>query len=200
MKEKALYRYLLVDPDFRTIVITFHLEHQMQVMCTYVHKSRLSLKRKASYFISEKITATNVSVAHLSKNPIFVPKVNLDEIFHNHIDWKLLKTSKCCIWIFQFWHFPPKFVLLKSTCLVTLFDCKFEVFKNWPKWIKFGFFYWTFVHSKCKHSSLCSKFWMRLFLWFSTTVMLLFLFSNSLSLDYSKSLCLSCFHLLLSLN
>ena len=152
MKEKALYRYLLVDPDFRTIVITFHSEHQMQVMCTYVHKSRLSLKRKASHFISEKITATNVSVAHLSKNPIFVPKVNLDEIFHNHIDWKLLKTSKCRIWIFQFWHFPPKFVLLKSTCLVTLFDRKFEVFKKSPKRINFSFFYWTFVHSKCKRS------------------------------------------------
>ena len=78
MKEKALYRYLLVDPDFRTIVITFHSEHQMQVMCTYVHKSRLSLKRKASHFISEKIRATNESAAHLSKNQIFVPKISFD--------------------------------------------------------------------------------------------------------------------------
>ena len=32
---------------------------------------------------------------------------------------------------FEFWHFPPGFVLLKLTCLVTLFDRKLHVFKNW---------------------------------------------------------------------
>ena len=31
--------------------------------------------------------------------------------------------------IFQFWHFPPIFVLLKLTCLVTLFDLKIRGFK-----------------------------------------------------------------------
>ena len=34
----------------------------------------------------------------------------------------------------------------------------------WP------FFYWTFVHSKCKRSSL--RCWTRLFLWFSNTVII----------------------------
>ena len=34
--------------------------------------------------------------------------------------------SKCRILIFQFWHFPPIFVLLKVTCLVTLFDRKLQ--------------------------------------------------------------------------
>ena len=34
----------------------------------------------------------------------------------------------------------------------------------------FWHFSWTFVHSKCKRSSLRSQCWMRLFLWFSTTV------------------------------
>ena len=48
--------------------------------------------------------------------------------------------SKCRIWIFEFWHFPPIFVLLKVTCLVTLFDRKLQVFKNSPKWIIFGIF------------------------------------------------------------
>ena len=33
-------------------------------------------------------------------------------------------NPKCRIWIFQFWHFPPIFDILKLTCLVTLFDCK----------------------------------------------------------------------------
>ena len=37
--------------------------------------------------------------------------------------------SKCRIWISQFWHFPPMFVILKLTCLVTLFDGKLQVFK-----------------------------------------------------------------------
>ena len=35
-------------------------------------------------------------------------------VFENH--------PKCRIWIFEFWHFPPIFDLLKLTCLVTLFD------------------------------------------------------------------------------
>ena len=41
---------------------------------------------------------------------------------------------------FEFWHFPPIFVLLKVTCLVTLFDRKLQVFKNSPKWTIFGIF------------------------------------------------------------
>ena len=32
------------------------------------------------------------------------------------------------IWILQIWHFPPIFVLLELTCLVTLFDRNFEDF------------------------------------------------------------------------
>ena len=38
-------------------------------------------------------------------------------VFENH--------SKCRISGFQIWHFPPIFVPLKVTYLVTLFDCKF---------------------------------------------------------------------------
>ena len=37
-------------------------------------------------------------------------------VFDNH--------PKCRIWIFEFWHFPPIFVHIKLTCLVTLFDRK----------------------------------------------------------------------------
>ena len=47
---------------------------------------------------------------------------------------------------FLSWHFPPIFVLLKSACLIKLFD------------------------SKCKRSSLCSQCWMRLFEQFSNTM------------------------------
>ena len=47
-----------------------------------------------------------------------------------YIVGKLLKMS----------HFPPIFVLLKLTCLVTLFDRKLQVFKNLLKWTIFGIF------------------------------------------------------------
>ena len=50
--------------------------------------------------------------------------------------------SKCRTLNFEFWHFLPIFVLLSLTvtCLVTLFDHKFQVFKNSPKWTIFGIF------------------------------------------------------------
>ena len=62
------------------------------------------------------------------------------------VDYRI--TSNSCIWIVEFWHFPPIFVLLKLTCLVTLFDRKLQVFKNSP---------------------ILSI--LRLFLWFSNTVL-----------------------------
>ena len=37
---------------------------------------------------------------------------------------KSKKTGKIGNIVFEFWHFPPIFVLLKLTCLVTLFDRK----------------------------------------------------------------------------
>ena len=92
------------------------------------------------------------------------------EKYHHHYNTVFKNYSKCHIWVFQFWHFPPIFVFLKLTCLVTLIDRKLKVFKNSPKWTIFGIFEWTFVHSKCKRSSLRSQCWMRLFLWFSNTV------------------------------
>ena len=90
-------------------------------------------------------------------------------MFENH--------PKFRIWVFQFWHFPSIFVLLKVTCLaehwcfwkirsmlcclVTLFDCKIDYFDNLQ---------WSFVHSNCKRSSIPSQCWLRLFMWFSNTV------------------------------
>ena len=42
--------------------------------------------------------------------------------------------KKCRISIFEFWHFPPIFVVMKLTCLVTSFDRKLQIFKNSSKW------------------------------------------------------------------
>ena len=56
----------------------------------------------------------------------------------SHLNLQLAKN--CTIVAFEFWHFPPIFVLLKPTCLVTLFDRKLQVFKNSPKRTNFGIF------------------------------------------------------------
>ena len=49
-------------------------------------------------------------------------------------------TQNVAFEFMTFWHFPPIFVLLKLTCLVTLFDSKLQVFKNSPKWTIFWHF------------------------------------------------------------
>ena len=74
---------------------------------------------------------------------------------------------KYLIWVTAF---SPIFVQSKLACLVTLFDRKIQVFKKLAKIDHFWHFYWTFVHSKRKCSSLRSQFSMRLFLWFSNTL------------------------------
>ena len=52
--------------------------------------------------------------------------------------WSLILITAQCLKItqnvafefLQFWHFPPIFVLLKLTRLVTLFDSKLQLFKE----------------------------------------------------------------------
>ena len=60
---------------------------------------------------------------------------------------------------FEFFNFAFSsiFVQLKLTYLVTLRFSKTR--QNWPFW-------WTFVYSKCKYSTLRSQWWMRLLLIF----------------------------------
>ena len=58
--------------------------------------------------------------------------ISLFTLFKNH--------QKYPIWMFEFWHFPPFFVLWKVTCLVTLFDRKLLVVINRPNWPFFGIF------------------------------------------------------------
>ena len=94
----------------------------------------------------------------LNINPKKCPKFST--VFVNH--------PKCCIWVFQLWHFPPIFVLSKLTCLVTLFDHKLQVFKSPPKWTIFGSFNVLLSTQKAN----VARFACRLFMWFSNTVVL----------------------------
>ena len=84
-----------------------------------------------------------------------------------HIAWKLL--SHLNFWILAF---PPIFVLLKVTCLVTLSDRKLHIFKNSSTWTIFGIFYLLLSTQNVNvaRCSLRSQCWMRLFLWFSNTL------------------------------
>ena len=59
----------------------------------------------------------------------------------NRVDAHCLKITQIVAFeILEFWHFSRIFVLLKLTCLVTLFDRKLQVFKNSPKETIFGIF------------------------------------------------------------
>ena len=61
-------------------------------------------------------------------------------VFGHYTSQCLKITQKVAFSIFQFWDFPPMFVLLKLTCLVTLFDRKFQIFKKSLKLTVFGIF------------------------------------------------------------
>ena len=75
----------------------------------------------------------------------------------------LKNYSKCRIWTIELWHFSPIFVLLKVTCLVTLFARKLQIFKNSPKLTIFGIFM-NFCPFKMSHlifpiSAFSTNFW-----------------------------------------
>ena len=78
--------------------------------------------------------------------------------------------SKCIIWIFEFCHFSPIFVLLKLTCLVTLIDCKLQVFKNSPKCTIFGIFNQLLSTQNVNVARFARNVEWDFFLWFSNTV------------------------------
>ena len=79
-------------------------------------------------------------------------------------------TQNVAFEFFNFWRFPPIFVLLKMTCLVTLFDRKLQVFQKLAKMDYFLAFLMNFCLLFRKRSSLRSLCWMGLSEGFSNTV------------------------------
>jgi len=65
-----------------------------------------------------------------------------------------LKITQNVAFEFFDWHLSPFFVKLEMSCLVTLFDCKLQVFQNSPKWTIFDIF--NELLSTRNVSSLCS--------------------------------------------
>ena len=68
----------------------------------------------------------------------FSPNLQLRYVLNFPQKWFF--KPKCLISIFQLWHFPSFLVLMKLTCLVALFDHKFQFFKNCQNWPFFGIF------------------------------------------------------------
>ena len=67
-----------------------------------------------------KVFCINLNAQHV--NGMTQIDLTVHTVFENH--------SKCLISSFNFWHFPPIFIQLKVTCLVTLFDYKLQVLKT----------------------------------------------------------------------
>ena len=90
-------------------------------------------KRDCHLTIKAKKSHLEISLSQVDNDTIDTTAFKYNStLFENH--------PKCRILMFEVWYFPPIFVLLKLTCLVTLFDRKLQVYKNSPKWTIFGIF------------------------------------------------------------
>ena len=81
--------------------------------------------------------------------------------------------SKYRIWFYLILAFSTNCCLIKSDMSGNAIWPQAAYFQNFAKMDNCWHFLLTFLHSKCRHSSLRSQCWMRLFLWFSNTVGLL---------------------------
>ena len=85
--------------------------------------------------------------------------------------WKLLKMSHLNFWILTF---PSIFVLLKVTCLVTLFTSKLQVLKNSPNGPFLALLNKLLATQILKLASLAmlNATFSHLFIWFSNTLLI----------------------------
>ena len=88
---------------------------------------------------------------------------------------------------FEFWQFPPIFVLFKLTCLVTLFDRKLQVFKSSAKWTIFAICNNLLSTLNVNVAGFARNVECDLFLWSSNTVVLRKSFVFHLSYTRKKS-------------
>ena len=108
---------------------SFALIQHLRWFCHFNISTRATTANRNGFSLCWKLTL---------KCLIFGGKIQIFEELKTHTLFK--NYWKCRIWIFEFWHFPPFFVVLEITSLVTLFDRKLQVFKNSPKRTIFGIF------------------------------------------------------------
>ena len=84
-----------------------------------IHKNRSETKSASRNFLNSVSHFLIITHLLFFARSSISQKQTLSTMFKNY--------SKCRIGIFNFWHFSPIFVLLKVTCLVTLFDRKLQI-------------------------------------------------------------------------
>ena len=103
------------------------LGNEMKVQAKARHQTRVQYTHDCHQSIAHRAVFKSSCANPPAHSEQEFPTLATGTLFENY--------SKCRIC-----HFPPFFVLLKRTCLVTLFDRKLQVFKNSPKWTIFGTF------------------------------------------------------------
>ena len=114
---------------------------------------------------SKRLAKCPISTTH-SKWKIPEPSF-LIEIGKNHESNHFCKNYQIGIWILAF---STNFCRIKTELSGNTVWPQAPGFQKLAKMCHLWHFWLTFVHSKCKRSSLRSQCWMRLFLWFSNTV------------------------------
>ena len=89
----------------------------------------------------------------------------------SHLVWKLLKMLHLNFWILAFF---TNFYPIKTDLSGNTVRPQTSGFQKIAQMNHFWHIPLTFVHSKCKRSSLRSQCWMRPLLWFLNTLFLLF--------------------------
>ena len=122
-----------------------------------------------------------------SSNAFSKCNVALKKNMSSHVCTLSKNYSKYRTWYFQFCYCLTIFLSMPLR-LVTLFDCKQQVvgFSKTRQIDHFWHFWWTFVHSKYKGSSLRSQCWVRLFLRFLGNLNFPALFSTFSFSCYAK--------------
>ena len=115
----------------------------------YVRKVVFFLIRKMRIFFELLKTTPNFSACLMrSSGNTYRTSPTFSKSRNFVLSWKLTDKNfvsiSHCLKItqnvaFEFWYFPPIFVLLKLTCLVTLFNIKLQSFKNSPNWLFLAF-------------------------------------------------------------
>ena len=114
------------------LILTYPFGHEL---CKEEHRNDSSPLSSSWFSISNWAVIYLLSFFTQSGPSAFMSQYQ--KILSFHVSHCLKITQNVA---FEFWHLPPIFVLLKLTCLVTLFDRKLQFFKNSPNWTIFGIF------------------------------------------------------------
>ena len=138
---KQTWNLISLSPENLSIRWGASAWHAEWIINTYHNRKVDSSERRVFGFTSEGENKENDVVFKMTHQPISDktcahkhsifcrdhPKSHQKILNFHRIQFTVFENNpKCRIWSFEWWHFPPFFVLLKVTCLVTLFDRKLQ--------------------------------------------------------------------------